>query len=118
MWKNNYFKSCTTFIQGCICFPQHGDLTGTVGMTPKVTPTSQKRLSLFSSQNLGDILLPHRRKQTYTKVKKRFLLRCNNCSSTLAAHRGSDKSEGTWECSYYGTSDPCSFIAKLSGTIS
>lgn len=53
MWKNNYFKSCTIFIQGCICFPQQGDLTGTVGMTPKVIPNLTKEVIFVFQSELG-----------------------------------------------------------------
>lgn len=91
-WKRNNCGKTTTlnhvqysfnFISVC----HSRDLTCTMGMTPKVTTTSQNKLSLFPRQNLCDIFPRHHRKQIYTKVRERFLLTCNNCSSTLAAHR-------------------------------
>lgn len=72
------------------------------GKGTKATPrVSRKRPSSFPRMNFCNIFPLHPRKQTYTKVRKIFLLGCNDSSSRLAAHVGFDKSEDIREYSYY-----------------
>lgn len=118
MWKNKHFKSCMIFIPGCYLLIRALTLDTHCGNGTKDTPqASRKRSSLFPRMHFCSILPPHSRKQTYTKVRKIFLLACNDGSSGLAAHMGFEVKEKTLG-NILTMGLNWSFISKLSSSTS